>query len=192
MYRETADNRRQALTGSDEELLQAFVQGRRSALGELAGRYEVSLLNLSLAILGSRELACDAVQETWVRVLRFAHKFNGQSRFKTWFYRIAINQCRSLLAGEKTGGAEGPEQPASEAHDPSRQAVANDEAEKLKRAVEGLTPPLRETILLCYTHGLTHEETAEVMQIPLGTVKSRVHAALEQLRETLKADAPDA
>jgi RNA polymerase sigma-70 factor, ECF subfamily len=74
---------------------------------------------------------------------------------------------------------------AAAGDDPVRAAVRRDEAERLKRAVEALSPPLRETVLLCYTHGLTHDEAAEAMGIPLGTVKSRLHSALEELRSRL-------
>src|SRR5258708_5686403 len=82
---------------SDESLLTEFAGGDRAALGGLARRYERALLGLATGLLeGRADMACDAVQETWVRVIRFADKFNGRSSFKTWLYRIAINQCRTV------------------------------------------------------------------------------------------------
>src|SRR6185369_6725247 len=82
---------------TDEQLIAEFATGRRAALEDLARRYEKPLLGLSQGLLGGdATLAQDAVQETWVRVIRFAKQFNGRSSFKTWVYRIAINQCRSL------------------------------------------------------------------------------------------------
>lgn len=85
---------------TDEQLLRAFVAGKRPALAELARRYERPLLGLCSGVLASQgdRVACDVVQETWLRVIRFGGSFDGRSRFKTWLYRIAINQCRSLLA----------------------------------------------------------------------------------------------
>ena len=84
-------------TASDEQLLKNFAAGERAALGDLACRYELPLLGLAAGLLdGRRHLALDAVQETWLRVIRFAGNFNGRSSFKTWLYRIAINQCHSL------------------------------------------------------------------------------------------------
>jgi len=172
---------------SDEELIRTFADGSRDALGTLAQRYERKLLDLSQAILGSADLAADAVQETWLRVVRYAHSFNGRSSAKTWLYRIAINQCRSTLSARPWVSAE-PEQATPDAsNEPSQTAAMRDETERLKRAVERLSPPLRETVLLCYTHGLTHEEAAEAMGVPIGTVKSRLHAALESLRKQLGA-----
>jgi len=172
---------------SDEELIRAFVGGSRDALGTLAHRYECKLLDLSQAILGSPDLAADAVQETWLRVVRYAHSFNGRSSAKTWLYRIAINQCRSVLSARPWVSQE-PDQAAPDvSSEPSQTAAIRDETERLKQAVERLSPPLRETVLLCYTHQLTHEEAAEAMGVPIGTAKSRLHAALESLRKQLGA-----
>jgi len=172
---------------SDEELIRAFAGGSREALGTLAERYERKLLDLSQAILGSADLAADAVQETWLRVVRYAGSFNGRSSAKTWLYRIAINQCRSVLSARPTVD-ENTGQPAPDTStEPSERAAMQDNIERLKRAVERLSPLLRETVLLCYTHQLTHEEAAEAMGVPIGTVKSRVHAALEDLRSQLGA-----
>src|SRR5512139_3993128 len=90
---------------TDEQLVKDFVSGRRAALGELARRYERPLLGLARGLLGGRDdLACDAIQETWVRVIRFAGQFAGASSFRTWVYRIAINQCRTLQSGRPPPG----------------------------------------------------------------------------------------
>ena len=84
-------------SATDEKLLGAFVKGDQAALGELARRHECSLLGLAGGLLGGGSAAaCDAVQETWVRVIRYGHSFNGRSSFKTWLYRITINRCRDL------------------------------------------------------------------------------------------------
>lgn len=174
---------------SDEELLRGFSGGQREALSLLAERFERPLLNLACAMLGSPELAVDAVQETWLRVIRHAGSFNGRSGVKTWLYRIAINQCRSQLSARPSGEpAEREGEERAPALNPAEEAARRDEAERLKRAVERLSAPLREAVLLCYTHGLTHEEAAEAMDVPVGTVKSRVHAALEKLRSDLGSE----
>ncbi len=89
---------------TDEQLLADFLAGERSALVELARRYEPPLLGLALGLLGGqRDLACDAVQETWLRVIRFGKQFAGRSRFRTWVYRIAVNQCHTLQALRNAG-----------------------------------------------------------------------------------------
>ncbi|MHC4137655.1 MAG: RNA polymerase sigma factor, partial [Planctomycetota bacterium] len=89
---------------TDEQLLSAFVDGDREALGELARRHEQALLGLARGLLGGQSAsALDAVQETWMRVIRYGSSFNGRSTVKTWLYRIAVNRCRDLRATRQLG-----------------------------------------------------------------------------------------
>ncbi len=175
--------------GTDEQLLAAFVKGDRDALGALARRYEPSLLGLARALLGgSSPLAMDAVQETWVRVIRYGASFNGRSSFRTWLYRIAINRCRDLTPRARPAAPGDEEAAARSAAEESRGLAGPLDAEHnrtLHDAVARLGEAKREVVLLCYHEGMTHELAAQVLEIPLGTLKSRLHAALCELRETL-------
>ena len=175
---------------SDEQLLRDFVKGDRTALSRLAERYERPLLGLSSGLLGGRrDMACDAVQETWVRVIRYGESFNGRSSFKTWLYRIAVNQCRNLRDARPQAAAVDDEQGGPDPRGgPPEAAQAADRQAELQGAIEHLTPPQREVILLCYHQGLTHEQAAEIIDIPLGTLNSRLHAALKGLRERLPVE----
>ena len=172
---------------SDEELLKAFAGGDRQALGQLAQLYERGLLDLGMAILGSREQAEDAIQETWLRVVRYARSFDGRSAVKTWLYRIAINRCRDLLADQPEPGSPLAADPPAQVESAADAAVRKDESAKLKRAVEALPLAQREVVLLCYVQSLGHPQAAEVLDIPVGTVKSRLHSALEDLRKQLSS-----
>ncbi len=177
---------------SDEQLLERFVKRKdRTALAALAQRHERALLGLAGGLLGGRrELACDAVQETWLRVIRYGLSFNGRSSFKTWLYRIVVNQCRNLHA------ARPPEPPTAEAAEtvplaapgPERNAEAVDQRQALRAAVASLTPEQREIVLLCYHEHATHAQAAEILDIPVGTLKSRLHAALRELRGRLSRE----
>lgn len=177
---------------SDESLLAAFVRGDRAALGELASRYEKALLGLACGLLGGREdLARDAIQETWVRVIRFAGSFRGDSSFKTWVYRIAVNQCRSIrglrevtIESEQLDGR--PERDRSACREPVLRHELNG---TLRTAMEGLSQEKQDVLLLCYHAGMTHEVAADVLGIPKGTLKSRLHASLTELRERLAGEA---
>src|SRR5262245_348535 len=80
----------------DFPLLQRFVKGDDGALGELAARYERPLLGVAMGLLSDRELARDAVQEAWLRVIKSAKHFVGASTVKTWLYRIVINKSLDL------------------------------------------------------------------------------------------------
>jgi RNA polymerase sigma-70 factor (ECF subfamily) len=174
---------------TDEQLLGEFLDGRTAALGELALRYEVPLLGLACSVLGGRrDLACDAVQETWLRVIRFAGRFTGRSGFKTWLYRIGLNQCRSLqaerLAPCLNADAAGP----VDDRRPDRAAQAADENHALRSAVGRLDEDRRLVVLLCYHAEMTHAQAAEILDVPLGTLKSRLHSALTDLRTMLGAE----
>ncbi len=176
---------------TDEQLLAEFLSGRQAAVGELARRYERPLLGLALGLLGRRpDLACDAVQETWVRVIRFGKQFMGNSSFKTWLYRIGLNQCRSLLHARGGGNADGPlDVLPAHGDGPEQAAQTTDRDGVLRDAVGQLDSDKRAVVLLCYHNGLTHEQAAEILEVPLGTLKSRLHAALTELRAALGAEA---
>ena len=172
---------------TDEKLLATFVKGDRAALGELARRHERSLLGLAHGLLGGGSVAaCDAVQETWVRVIRYGHSFNGRSSFRTWLYRITINRCRDLR--RRTPAPQGDERIAqipAGGRPSDHGSMVTERNQTLRDAVERLAEPKREVIRLCYHEGMTHELAETVLEIPLGTLKSRLHAALKELREHL-------
>jgi RNA polymerase sigma-70 factor (ECF subfamily) len=175
---------------TDESLLADFRTGDRGALAELARRYERAWLGAALGFVGGRrELACDAVQETWVRIIRFADRFDQRSRFKTWAYRILINRCRDLLEmGNGHVVAEMPTDAAAPASRAARPAELADEHDSVRRAVSQLPPEQRAIVLLCYHADLTHEQAAEILELPSGTLKSRLHAALNELRRMLATE----
>ena len=171
---------------TDEQLLAAFVGGDRAALGELAGRHEASLLGVASGLLGSRSLAADAVQETWMRVIRYGHSFEGRSSIKTWLYRITVNRCRDIRSGKAPGTRPDPRpQPVTGCPDPGQLPMVEERDDALHDAIGRLSDAGREVVLLCYHDGLTHKQAAEVLEIPIGTLKSRLHTVLEQLREHL-------
>lgn len=167
---------------TDEQLLDAFVRGERAALGALAERHEAALLGLAGGLVGSREAACDAVQEAWVRVIRHARGFRGRSSVKTWLYRIVINECSDMRKDSRRHRERSEGEPAAAAPAPSDRSGDNGD---LRRAVDALDDSRRVVVLLCYSAGITHETAAEVLGLPLGTLKSRLHAALTTLRRRL-------
>ena len=176
-------------SATDEQLIGAFGGGDRAALALLAGRYERQLLGLAAGLLGGRaDLACDAVQETWLRVIRFAHSFDGRSSLKTWLYRVLINQCHNLRASQELTLRARPG-PVGDRHATPDEALSTSEQNTaLQAAVDRLPAEKRVVVLLCYHQGITHERAAEVLEIPVGTLKSRLHAALEQLRAQLSSE----
>ena len=165
---------------TDEILLARHLGGDPAALAALAVRHERSMLGLACGLLGGRrDLAMDAVQEAWVRVIRFAGGFEGRSSVKTWIYTILTNQCRTMRAARGSS-------PLPEAVAATPGARPGDE--RLHAALETLGDGPREVVLMCYHAGLTHEVVAGVLGVPVGTVKSRLHAALSSLRSALSAE----
>ncbi len=186
---------------TDRELLERLSQGQREALGELARRYEGPMLGMARGLLGggggkggagkAEEAARDAVQDVWVRVIKYGKSYRGDSEVKTWLYRILINRCRDLRAAEAKRDAlpaaamlNGTLPRQTQAAEPGGHELS----ERLHAAVWKLPAATRLLLLLCYHRGLTHEQAAAVLEIPVGTLKSRLHAALSTLRTQLASE----
>ncbi len=181
-------DRQPAGSPTDEQLLSRFASGDDDALGKLARRYEGSLLGLASGLLSGREdLARDAVQDAWMRVIRHAGKFDGRSSTRTWLYRIVINRCSDLRASALAEKKRSAASAAGTTGDHRPPSVENDGplSARVRTAADALDPGKRLILLLCYHRGLTHAQVAEVLEIPIGTLKSRLHAALEDLRRRL-------
>jgi RNA polymerase sigma-70 factor (ECF subfamily) len=162
----------------DADLLQRFLAGDRGALGELAARYERSMLGVACGMFrGDPDAARDAVQSTWLRVIRYGRTFKGKSSVKTWLYTILLNECRAALASL-------PAQLRLATRNPADQRAVPDA--ELHLALDLLPQREREVLLVCYHPGMTHAIAAEVLGIPLGTLKSRLHSALEDLRAIMR------
>lgn len=175
---------------TDETLLARFNAGERAALGELAARYERLLLGLALGIVGGRQdLALDAVQDTWLRVIRFATGFRKGSAVRTWLYRITINAAKDALGRSARSDPFRVGVHADLSPSAIEAAPGNEPSARVRAAVAELSDDRRLLVLLCYHHGLTHPQAAEVLGIPIGTLKSRLHAALTDLRERLGQEA---
>ena len=175
---------------TDEQLLASFAAGDTAALGALAERHERALLGFARGVLGGEDLARDAVQDAWVRVIKHAGSFKGRSTFKTWMYRIVINRCNEIKGKGRRRLAALPMDagdPAAPAHR-AQHSVAELNG-TLARAVDELDERKRMAVLLCYHEGITHELAAEILGVPLGTLKSRLNAALNQLRGRLSEEA---
>ncbi len=160
---------------TDEELVGDLAQGDEGALRELLRRYERRLSSF----INRHTNGCDVedlYQETWLRVVRQASRFDPAKRFSTWLYQIAVNLCR-----DRQRRLRPEEQPflddvvASPDHDSADARL--DAARLLARLPESQ----REVIILRLYHGLTEEEAATILDCPRGTVKSRMHSALVRL-----------
>ena len=166
---------------SDEELMRAVGQGDEHALASLVERYAARIHAFLTRVTGDRDDADDLLQDTWMRVARGARGFDTARLVRPWLYGIAANLARDLhrrravrLRAVQQGNVG-----AGESAPTFRPALRIDMRERLARLPERL----REVLLMRYFDGLDEAEMAEALGIPRGTVKSRLHGALRELRQ---------
>ncbi|GIW70940.1 MAG: RNA polymerase subunit sigma-24 [Planctomycetota bacterium] len=183
----------------DEVLVMAAQAGDRNAFEQLVIRYQDRIFNLCHRKLGCREDAFEASQETFLRAYRAIGNFAGQARFYTWLFRIALNcafsrrkrrtRRRSVIAGslEHPEGADGAglQEPVAPGDGPLARVVRHEEGAVIAQAIASLPPLYHDIVLLRDIEGMSYEDIAETLEIPLGSVKSRLHRARLQLRDKL-------
>jgi RNA polymerase sigma-70 factor (ECF subfamily) len=177
---------------TDEAILVAYIDGDRSAFPKLMGRYKDELLHFLIRFLGSRAAAEDVFQETFLQVHLSAQTFDATRRFKPWLFTIAANKARdyhrkhnrrsalSLSASiDSSGDGERfVDLLQADVEDPNAPLMNAERSTLVKDVVDGLPTHLREILLLSYFQRLSYNQIADSLEIPLGTVKSRLHAAV--------------
>lgn len=160
---------------SDEELIRAVAGGDEQAMRELLRRYERSLSHFIHRYTGGRDVE-DLYQDTWIRVLRAASRFESGKRFSTWLFQIAVNLCRDWHRRTPPEASDGAD------NLPGLIGLEHSEAMvDAARLLAHLPPPQREVLILRFFHDLTEDETAAILDCPKGTVKSRLHEGLKRL-----------
>lgn len=159
---------------------------RRAAADAIYRAYGAGLLGLCLRITCCRSDAEDALQETFVQLLRFGKDFRGDSSLRTWISRIAIRRALAVKA-RRAGrhAAELSNEDSDRSRDAAEQAADIEAAERLLAAVAKLPAPQRVVLGLAAFDGMQGVDIAEVLGIPEGTVYSRLHAARTKLRSLL-------
>jgi len=175
---------------TEAELVQLAQKGDTEAYAALVAMHERFVYNLALRSLGNSEDAADAAQDTFVRAWIGLPEFRGESRFRTWLYRIVLNLCinRSPRLRKDLDALTHDEFPDLPAPDTVSARVEQRELyEMIYHEVERLPEQYRLLISLRYQHVLTYEEIASLLSLPLGTVKTGLFRAKERLRESLTA-----
>jgi RNA polymerase sigma-70 factor, ECF subfamily len=177
---------------SDESLVQAYQRGDREAFSTLMGRYANELLHFLQRFLGSRAAADDVFQETFLQVHLSANTFDTERRFKPWLFTIAANKARdyyrkhnrnaaaSLSASidGEDGGDRFVDLLEAEGPTPHAPLLDAERSRLVKNVIDALPAHLREILLLSYFQRLSYNQIADSLEIPLGTVKSRLHTAV--------------
>jgi RNA polymerase sigma-70 factor (ECF subfamily) len=175
---------------TDEDLALGVQQGNKTDLAVLVKRHHSSLLGYLYRMTGGdRALAEDLVQEAFLRVLRSIGQYRHPRPFKPWLYAIATNLARDHYKRAETRYAADAqldrEVTCGPDARPEDRLVADQEAQQVAAAVMALPAHQREALILRYYQGLSLAEVAAALDVPVGTVKSRIHLALRRLRTLL-------
>ena len=177
---------------TDEELLSAHIEGDSAAFPELMERYKNDLLHFLIRFVGSTAAAEDVFQEAFLQVHISADTFDPARRFKPWLFTIAANKGRdwhrkhskrTVMSLSKDVGADGEgarfvDLMENDQEPPDAKLLDDEQVHRVRTAVDELPPHLREILLLSYFQQMSYVQIAESLEIPLGTVKSRLHAAV--------------
>jgi len=172
-------------------MIEQTLSGQADAFGELVRKYQDRLFNTLLHVLGNREDARDITQDAFVQAFVKLESFRGQSAFYTWLYRIAFNLAVSSRRGrrpthsvdavrEQSGFEPVDPDPGPEDHYDRKQ-----HCQQVREAIDRLDDEHRRVIVLREIEGCTYEDMAEILDVPIGTVRSRLHRARVQLKEEL-------
>jgi RNA polymerase sigma-70 factor (ECF subfamily) len=185
------------LVESDEALLRAYVGGQTRAFATLVARYQRELYHFLARFLGDRAVAEDIFQEAFLQVHESAPSFDPERRFRPWLFTIAANKARDYLRSKSrhptspldapVGGASGGDADGNQHYVDLLEAASELPEgplarEELRAAVQHIIDEmpahLREVLLLGHFHEFSYKQIADMLHLPLGTVKSRLHAAV--------------
>ena len=185
------DNSTGIRLAEDFALVERLKQGEPGAIDEAVRTYRKPLYSFIVRMVENRETADDVFQETWVRVIRHIGSFRGDSRFTTWLFQIALNQCRNVLRKQSRRSFVPIEDVSqSLAVEPEVDADRILDATRVKKMLASLPVKMREVLILRYYHDKSEQEIAEIIGAPVGTVKSRIHRATSMLRDKMEVFQP--
>jgi RNA polymerase sigma-70 factor (ECF subfamily) len=181
---------------SDEVLVGKYLAGDERAFSVLVERHQTRVFNVALRVLGDPEDARDATQDAFVSMLRKLSQFRGESAFTTWLHRVTLNSCYDILRKRRRQpmlrlvGDEDDPLPDTGPPVPDH-ADATVASIEVARALQLIPEEYRVTLVLADIQDLPYEEIARVLDVPVGTVKSRVHRGRIALARAMGLDAPD-
>ncbi|MEV6303258.1 sigma-70 family RNA polymerase sigma factor [Actinoplanes sp. NPDC051861] len=179
--------------GSDHELLRSVAAGDAAALARLYERYAGALFGYLHRLAGDRMTAEEILQDTMLAVWRSAGAFEGRARVTTWLFGVARRQAHNRLRGRAAPEPAGPGLPdrADLSTGPEDLAIAAAGGTPVAAAIDLLPEHHRDVIALVFVAGLPLAEVAEVLAIPVGTVKSRLHHARAAVAAALTQEVPE-
>ena len=171
----------------DGELVATALRGDSGAFATLVERYDRAVYHLAYRTFHDVEEARDVAQEAFFKAFRSLHTFKPGSKFSTWIFAITYHACCDRLSRRKRYSNEELPDAADSGPGPEAQAIAFDQARRLRDAIDQLPEKYRTVITLYHLQGKQYEEIASVLNLPMGTVKTHLFRAKEQLRKILVA-----
>lgn len=176
---------------SDDHLIARTLAGETEAFSILVRRWERPIYSLTLRMLGRDEDARDACQEAFLAAFRNLNKFRGDAKFSSWMYRIALNACHTRLRNsngisysldEEDDNGRRLDVADTNAESMPEQMHREERSQIVRRALQALPPEMRQVIVMKEYEEMTFAEIADVLGIPISTVKSRLYTGLQQMR----------
>jgi RNA polymerase sigma-70 factor (ECF subfamily) len=186
---------------TDQEVIARALEGREAAYRELIGRYERPVFSLIYRLVRDRERAEDLAQDTFIKVLNHLERYDPTYKFSSWIFKIAHNTALDHLRRKNpvTLSLDGSPHartaaeveattltPASGDENPEEYTASKELGAEIERAIGLLRPEYRTAIVLCHVEGRPYEEIAQIMDVPLGTVKTFIHRARKELMKELE------
>ena len=182
------------MSADDNRLITDCREGNTAAFGELVSRYQDRLFNTVVRLVDNAEDARDVVQEAFLHAYQSLHSFKGDSLFFTWLYRIAVNTAISMKRKQRhvlriapTGEGSGAIDPLdpSESNRPGHAIEMAEEERQVHDALAKLSPEHRAVLVMKDMDGMKYEDMAEILGVPVGTIRSRLHRARLEMRDIL-------
>ena len=175
----------------DVKLVESFKGGDKSSFDVLVVKYQNKVINLCFRFLGNYDDACDCAQDVFVKVFESLSKFRGDSKFSTWLYAVTVNFCRNRISSFKHRKSKQDtsyeiQDAGDESLSPSKRFERKELNDKIQKAIDSLDEDQKSVVILRDIEGLSYEEIVDITGIKLGTVKSRIARAREELKEKLK------
>lgn len=180
------------LETNEQEIIGRVLAGNREEFRHLVTAHQAQVFAMIMRQVGDRTIAEELSQDTFIRAFRSLAQFRAEAKFSTWLIQIALNVSRSYFSSRryketvrtdsidlKTETVMNRSNPAESAE----QTYSADQVEKLRKTVQSLNPPLRDVLVLCGLEKKSYEEAAKILEIPVGTVRSRLNRARHQLQE---------
>ncbi len=188
-------------TATDQQVVELARSGREAAFRELVRRYQRPVFSLIYRMVRDRELAEDLAQETFIKVLNAIERYRSEFKFSSWIFKIANNATIDHLRRKELdtlsleGGPDATTPDRIEAtalkigdttESPLEELEARELGSAIERAIATLRPEYKACIILRHVEGRPYEEISEILDLPLGTIKTYIHRARAELRELLE------